>query len=72
MGQFGGKGTFHLPVSHKAGMKVPEGGAVCSKCKFVSEDLKHCNNKYFQLWNGSDELPLPANEYCSDWFDWTE
>lgn len=66
---YGGKGHFQLPSYHKAGMRVPKGGSSCSNCKYVSEDLKHCSNKYFQMWNDSDELPYLANEYCSDFYE---
>ena len=61
-------GKFKLPPDHQPGMRVPKGGSSCAKCQFVSEDKKHCSSKYFQEWAGTDELPAPADEYCSDWF----
>lgn len=67
--EFGGKGEFKLPDSHKAGMRVPKGGSSCASCKFLSDDKKHCLNEYWIEWNGGDsKLPLPADEYCSDWY----
>lgn len=56
------------PDDHKAAMKVPKGGSSCSNCKFlVGKD--RCGNKYFQDWHGSDKIPAPIDEYCSDWFE---
>lgn len=60
---------------HQPGMRVPKGGSSCSTCKYVSEDGKHCSEKHFQKWRKSlgaedpSELPHPANEYCSDWYE---
>jgi len=67
-------GKFKLPTTHLFGMKVPEGGSACSKCKFVTEDGKHCGSEYFQDWQKSlgtedpSKLPAPANSYCCDVF----
>jgi hypothetical protein len=67
--EYGGAGEFVLPANHKAGMKVPKGGSSCKNCKFLSEDQLHCGEKNFIKWNGGDsELPYPADEYCSDWY----
>jgi len=30
---------------------------------------KHCRNPYFIQWHGSDKLPFPANEFCSDRYE---
>jgi len=69
-GEYGGKGEFQLPGNHKAGMKIPKGGSSCANCKFLSEDKKNCLNEYWVKWNGGNsKLPVPADEYCSDWFD---
>lgn len=56
------------PDTHEAGMRVPKGGSSCASCEYLGEDRKSCTNKYFIKWNGSGELPLPADEYCSDWY----
>jgi hypothetical protein len=67
-------GKFELPPDHLFAMEVPEGGSSCAKCKFGSEDGKHCGNQYFQDWRKSlkaedpSELPLPADRYCCDVF----
>ena len=66
---FGGKGKYSVPSSHKGGLRVPPGGSSCMTCKFVTEDMKHCTSKYFIEWNGSSKLPLPAYEYCTDWYE---
>jgi hypothetical protein len=58
------------PKTHQAAMCVPKGGSSCASCRFVSEDKKECSNEYYIKWNnGSKVLPLPADEYCSDWFE---
>jgi hypothetical protein len=55
----------HLPA-----VKVPIGGSSCASCRFLSDDNRHCKNRHFIRWNnGSDRLPYPCDEYCSDW--WT-
>lgn len=61
---------------HEAGMKVPKGGSICSKCEYLRDDKKTCRNKFFIAWEsprgdkpaGSDVIPGPIDEYCSDWF----
>lgn len=61
--------TISVPANHQIGMRVPVGGSNCAKCKFVSEDKKKCDNKYFVAWNGKKELPAPAQRYCCDFFE---
>lgn len=62
-------GPAEYPPDHQPGMRVPKGGSSCSSCRYLSDDGRHCGNSYFQKWNGSDELPEPADEYCSDWYE---
>lgn len=62
-------GSVRYPADHQPGMRVPPGGSSCSSCRYVSDDAMHCGNEYFQRWHGSNELPAPANEYCSDWYE---
>jgi hypothetical protein len=68
-------GEFELPPGHLFGSEVPKGGANCAKCKFLSEDKKHCGNRYFQEWQESlevedpSELPKPPGSYCCDVFE---
>lgn len=57
------------PDDHKAAMRVPKGGSSCASCKYVSDDKKQCSNEYFIKYNGSKDLPVAADEYCSDWFE---
>lgn len=54
-------------------MQVPKGGSACSKCRFLSEDSKHCGSGYFQNWRRSlgeepSLIPAPADAYCCDVF----
>ena len=60
------KGKVEYPPDHKPGMKVPKGGSMCKNCEYVSGD--RCTNKFFIQWNGSDKIPGPVDEYCSDWY----
>lgn len=61
------KATY--PANHKAGMIVPKGGSSCASCEYLGSDSKTCTNKYFIKWNGSNFLPAPADEYCSDYYE---
>lgn len=61
------KATY--PDDHKAGMRVPKGGSSCASCEYLGKDKKSCTNKHFIKWHGSDVLPAPADEYCSDWYE---
>jgi hypothetical protein len=57
------------PEDHVPALRVPVGGSCCANCRFVSEDKKCCSNHYFRRWHGSDELPWPADRFCSDWWE---
>lgn len=64
---FGGKGKYVLPKDHKAGLQVPKGGSCCANCEYWTGD--RCTNKYYQQWAGTDKIPHPADEYCTDWWE---
>ncbi len=64
-----GAGKAIYPGNHKPGMKVPKGGSSCSSCKFVRENGTRCANQNYQRWSGTGDLPEPADEYCSDWWE---
>lgn len=57
------------PKDHQPGMRVPKGGSSCSSCEYLGDDGETCTNEYFIKWHGSDKLPAPADEYCSDWYE---
>ena len=61
--------TPEYPPNHQPGMRVPKGGSSCANCIYLGDDSKSCNSKYFQAYHGSRELPYPADEYCSDWYE---
>lgn len=63
------KGKAEYPPGHEPGMKVPVGGSDCSKCRYLASNRKDCTNKYFIKWNGSNVIPAPIDQYCSDWFE---
>ena len=54
-----------LPANHQLGMRVPDGGSNCAKCRFFKAP-RDCDNKGFIEWNGSPRLPDPADRYCCD------
>lgn len=62
------EGKAEYPADHKPGMRVPKGGSDCSKCRYFKAP-QTCRNEYFQKWRGSDRIPAPPDEYCSDWFE---
>lgn len=57
------------PPDHQPAMRVPKGGSSCSSCQYLGEDSKSCTSQYFIQWNGSDQLPAPPDEFCSDWYE---
>ena len=57
------------PADHKPAIRVPVGGSSCASCEYLKPDGKHCRNPYFIEWHGTDKLPFPANEFCSDWYE---
>lgn len=63
------KGIAQYPDNHQAGMRVPKGGSSCASCEYLGESKTTCKNKYFIKWNGSNKLPAPADEFCSDWYE---
>ena len=60
------KGPIEYPKDHQPGMRVTKPGSSCSNCEYVQGD--RCTNEYFQKWMGSDKIPAPIDEYCSDWW----
>lgn len=57
-----------LPPDHQLGMQVPKGGSMCANCKFLAGP-DQCGNQGFITWNGSPQLPAPADEYCCDLYE---
>lgn len=66
--EYGGK-EYGLPSTHKAGLQVPKGGSCCANCKFWNTETKECISEHYKKWNGDGKIPLPADEYCSDWWE---
>jgi hypothetical protein len=58
------------PQDHEAAMRVPKGGSSCTSCRWLGEDRETCCNEHFIRWNGSNRLPYPCDEFCSDWYEW--
>ena len=57
-----------LPPDHQLGMEVPKGGSMCANCEYL-QDPQTCGNQGFITWNGSGELPNPADQYCCDLYE---
>ena len=57
------------PKDHEPGMRVPRGGSSCSSCHYHESDGNRCTNIYFIKWHGSNKIPAPADQYCSDWYE---
>lgn len=62
-------GPITFPKDHLPGMRVPKGGSSCSSCEYLGKDKKTCKNEHFIRWNGSNVIPAPIDEYCSDWYE---
>lgn len=62
-------GKFTLPYQHQPVVHTPVGGSSCANCRWVTGDYKHCTNPYYTDWMGTDKLPGPADEVCSDWWE---
>ena len=57
-----------LPPDHQLGMVVPKGGSMCANCQYL-KDPQNCGNQGFIAWNGSPQLPAPADQYCCDLYE---
>jgi hypothetical protein len=70
--EYGG-GEYVLPEDHKAGMKVPKGGACCANCNYWNEGKDdnpgHCGSDLYKKWKGTDSIPYDPLEYCTDWWE---
>lgn len=61
-----------IPVGHRPAMPVPIGGAMCSNCKFYSEQggrFGSCAEPNFKAYYSTTLIPCPPNEFCSDWYE---
>jgi len=60
-------GPITYPANHKPALRVPKGGSCCANCKFW--DGNDCESKEYQKWAGTDKIPVPPDEFCSDWWE---
>jgi len=68
------EGKIEYPADHKPGMRVTKGGSMCTNCEYwIKEDNNKygkCNNKYWLQWHDGDaKIPVPADEYCCNWWE---
>ncbi len=66
---YGGTGEMILPTTHKAGLRVPKGGSCCANCLYWDSVQEICTSKYYQQWAGTNTIPYPADEYCTNWWE---
>jgi len=70
-----GKRKATYPANHKAAMQVPLGGSSCISCAHYvkksgkGKDKHLCSSEHFARWHGSHVIPLPPDQYCSDWYE---
>ena len=65
----------YFPEDHQPFMRVTKGGSMCANCRFLKDAQNRiCGEPNFIKWEGpnkpagSDKIPLPINEACSDWW----
>jgi hypothetical protein len=66
---YGGPGKMVLPSDHKAGIRVPKGGSCCANCLYWQDDEEICTSKHYIQWAGTNTIPYPADEYCTNWWE---
>lgn len=57
-----------VPDNHRIGIRVPEGGSCCAKCRYL-EPKNHCGNDYWLKWHQDPLIPEEADEYCCDFYE---
>lgn len=66
------------PADHQVGIEVPFDGSDCDKCEYLKDRAKRiCGESHFIAAEcktppkpaGSDQIPLPVNRYCCDFFE---
>jgi hypothetical protein len=53
-------------------MRVPVGGAMCANCShYKPTPTGHglCREPNFAAYYGTNQIPFPADEFCSDWYE---
>lgn len=53
-----------IPARYPFAEEVPEEGARCSTCAYLSDDRKHCNNRLYREDMKTKELQAPADRFC--------
>jgi hypothetical protein len=67
--EYGGPGNYSVPDDHLAGLRVPKGGSCCANCEYWIAKEEICTNTHYQEWAGTNKIPYPADEYCTDWYE---
>ena len=67
--EYGGPGNYSVPEDHLAGIRVPKGGSCCANCEYWIAKEEICTNTHYQEWAGTNKIPYPADEYCTDWYE---
>ena len=65
----------YFPEDHQPGMRVTKGGSMCANCRFLKDAKKgicgepdFIRSEFVGKPAGSNKIPGPINEYCSDWW----
>lgn len=53
-----------LPDRYPFAEKVPDAGASCATCEFVTPDGQGCRNKFYIKAHGSRDLGATAKRWC--------
>lgn len=64
--RMGKKPTY--PADHKPALQVPKGGSSCANCKHY-DGAGHCKSPDYKRFYGTDVIPMPPDEWCSDWWE---
>jgi len=63
------QGPVKYPSSHQPVLQVPKGGSSCANCEHLGRDGKTCVSPYYIQYMGTNRLPYPADQMCSDWWE---
>lgn len=56
--------SIQVPDRYPVAEEVPEAGASCATCHYVTKDKKQCRNLLYQAAHGSRDLGAAANRWC--------
>lgn len=63
---------FGVPPTHEPALEVPRDGASCASCAYYSPvggEHGACASPDYERYYGTKLIPLPADRFCSDWYE---